>query len=516
MNFRSIKPAVFLPPFLLLLAAVAYSLHDARGFVAFGEAANAWILARFGWLFNVGTLTMLAVCVWIYFSPLANIRIGGPDAKPTLTRMRWFSITLCTTVAIGILFWGTSEPVMHLRKPPASLGLAPGSPDAVRFALSTLFLHWTFTPYAVYAVPALMFALAYYNMGRSFSLGAPLSPLFGNREKGGRIVDSVCLYIMVTGMAASLGTGVLSLAGGLENLFGDSASGVFAAGFRPWLLALITILIVSAFILSAASGLMNGIRILSEWNVRVFVAIGIFVFVVGPTAFILNLGTEAFGDYLTNFFRRSLFTGAASGDPWPGNWTIFYWSNWLAWAPVTGLFLGRISYGYTVRDFLRVNLLFPALFVAAWMAIFGGTALHLDLASKGELFAILEKSGPEAAVYAVFDKLPWARVMVIVFLLTSFLSYVTAADSNTAAMSGVSSAGISPNSPEPPLFVKILWGTTIGAVAWVMISYAGVEGVRIISKLGGFPALLLVLAVTFALIRVSLSPRKFFNSRDLE
>lgn len=500
---KQIKPLVFWPPFLLLLGAVAYSLLRPREFIALMEVANGLIIAKFGWLFNAGTFFMLLVAIALWFSPLAGIRIGGRDARPLLTRWRWFSITLCTTIAVGVLFWGTAEPLFHYYEPPQSLGIEPASYQSARFALSTVFLHWTYTPYAIYTVPAVGFALVYYNMKKPYSLCSLLTPLLGDRILGrpGQLVDAICLFSLVTGMAASLGTGLLTLAGGLDRLVGLEVT--------PLSLAVITVTIVAAFAASAASGLMKGIRILSDINLRIFLALAGFVLIFGPTSFILSFGTEVFGDFLVNLPKRSLFNGT-SGDPWPAQWTIFYWTNWLAWAPVTALFLGRIGYGYTVREFISMNLFLPATFVAGWMMIFSGTALHMELIQQTGMQAMIPDDS-EKIIYKLFGTLPLAGVIVALFVATAFLSYVTSADSNTAAMGGISSAGISPESPEPSVFAKLAWGLTVGVIAWVMVSYAGLDGVKAISKLGGFPALLLALAITAAIIRVALNPRRYLN-----
>ena len=501
--FQRLRHRVFWPPFILLALAAFAVYRDSAKFLKDTTLANVWILDRFGWLFSVGSFVMVGVCIWIYFSPLAAYRIGGPDAKPILTRWRWFTVVLCTTVAIGVMFWATAEPLHHLHHPPQSWHIEPDSAQAAQFALSAMYLHWTFTPYAIYTLPALMFALAYYNMGRPFSLGSTLAPLFGGRAPDS-LIDAICLYALVAGMAASLGTGILTLAGGIGYLTGIASS--------PALMGIIACAVVGSFILSSMSGLMKGIRILSDLNAKVFVGLALFVLLAGPTGFILSFGAEALGSYMTNFFSLSLFTGSAAGDDWPQKWTIFYWANWMAWAPITAMFLGRIGYGYTVREFVLFNWIIPAVFGAVWMTIFSGTAIYMEQYGGGpDLFAMLETSGPESVVYGMFSSFPLATPFILLFILTSFLSYVTAADSNTSAMGGISTTGISPESPEPGAAIKAIWGITVGAVAWFMVSEGGINGIKTLSQLGGLPALFLVLAVTVAIMRVAANPARFLS-----
>ena len=77
---------------------------------------------------------------------------------------------------------------------------------------------------------------------------------------------------------------------------------------------------------------------------------------------------------------------------------------------------------------------------------------------------------------------------------TDFKSVVSA-DSTTSAMSGVSSTGISPESPELSMSVKIAWGVTVGLVSWVMVSLGHLDGLRMLASLGGLPAMFLLFVV---------------------
>lgn len=496
-----VKHRVFWPPFLVLVLSVIYSLVDVQGFLSHASQLNSFLLDRFGWLYSLSVVSFLMICIWVYFSPISKVRIGGSLAKPLLSRWRWFAITLCTTIATGILFWGTAEPLMHLHNPPQGLHIPPDSVESLRFSMSTMFMHWTILPYAIYTTAGLLFALVYYNLKRPFSLGSMLYPLFGEKTTGwlGEIIDAICLYSLVAGMAASLGAGILTISGGMETLLGMVSN--------PVTLFIITALIVGTFVISAASGLMKGIRILSDWNLKAFIGLAVFVFLAGPTLFMLKIGVEGLGEFLQTFFQRSLYVGLTEDDHWAKDWTLFYWANWLAWTPVTALFLGRLAIGYTVREYIQYNLILPSLFGGLWMVIFSGSALEMDFFTEGSpMHAILESEGYENVIFALFEQLPLAKITSLVFLGITFLSFVTASDSNTSAMSGISSTGISPENPEASLLVKLVWGITVGAVAYIMVTFSGVDGIRMTSNLGGFPALFLVILVAVSLVKISRNP----------
>lgn len=498
---KKIRPVAFWAPVILFLGACVYNFADQEGFVNMVNKANSWLINNLAWAFCLGVLFMLGVVIFLMLSKFGDVRIGGRDAAPMFDNVRYFSIVLTSIIAIGILFWATSEPLYHMTAPPESLGIEPNSPESAVFAMSTLFIHWGFLPLAIYAIPTVMFAFAFYNMRKPYSLGSTLTPIFGDKVLGkwSQGIDAVCMYSLIAGMAASLGTGILSIAGGLKYLTRIQAN--------AFVLAMVDIAIVATFVISSITGLFKGIKKLSEINFGVFLFLAVLVFTFGPTAFMLNLGTEAFANHLQTFFQKAAFTGAAANDPWAGWWTIFYWCNWLAWAPISGIFLGRISYGQTVRKMLLVVFILPALFDILWMIIFGGAAIKMEM--DGFKLSELLAAGPEYSVYALLEKYPLAQITIPVFVFCMFLSYVTGSDAYTTTLGGMSSTGISPTSPEPSAKLKIFWGAIIGIVSWMMITSSGIDGVKILSNLGGGPALILELLICIALLKVALNPKKY-------
>ena len=171
------------------------------------------------------------------------------------------------------------------------------------------------------------------------------------------------------------------------------------------------------------------------------------------------------------------------------------------------MFLGRISYGHTIRKALTIQFILPALFNILWMVIFGGAAVYMQL-HGGQLVEAMQ-AGPEYAVYAFLSQYPIAALTIPVFLFCMFLSYVTGSDAYTTTLGGMSTTGISPKSPEPPMLIKIFWGMLIGLVAWIMVSTTGVNGVKMLSNLGGAPALLLEILICVALVKVSINPKAY-------
>lgn len=85
-------------------------------------------------------------------------------------------------------------------------------------------------------------------------------------------------------------------------------------------------MLTAIFTLAVYSGLQKGIRFLGDVNMWVFVAVFLFVFIFGPTLFLINLTTSSVGQYLANFLPMSLYTAPGVEGNWLGDWTIFYWA----------------------------------------------------------------------------------------------------------------------------------------------------------------------------------------------
>ena len=235
-----------------------------------------------------------------------------------------------------------------------------------------------------------------------------------------------------------------------------------------------------------------------------------FVMVTGPTLLIFQNGWSALINYAFEFPKLSTGGFDLAGSEWSASWSAFYWAVWLAWAPVTACFLGRISLGRTVRETLIFNLLLPAMLSMFWMAVFCTTAMDLQLNNVADLSAVIadKELGAENVTYEVFRQLPLSFVMTVFYLVSAFICFVTSADSNTTAMASICGRHSSDDDPEGALIVKVLWGMAVGIVAWVMIAFASVEGIKTISVIGGFPVSILFIFVLISLMRMVIQHKK--------
>ena len=73
----NIRWAVFLIPWLLVIATIILNLVNGETFNALIMTLTSFILGNFDWLFALMAFICVVLVVAAYFSPFGNVRIGG-------------------------------------------------------------------------------------------------------------------------------------------------------------------------------------------------------------------------------------------------------------------------------------------------------------------------------------------------------------------------------------------------------------------------------------------------------
>lgn len=495
----TLRKNIFIPMSILFVLVIVVGIIAPKAFYDAENAVVSFAFDWFGWLFQISGNIFLFICLWIMISKKGDIILGGKDAKPVMSWWNWFAISLCAGIATGILFWGIAEPITHFMSPPPELGLEPGTEAAAMFSMTQTNIHWTFIPYAMYAISGVGIAFATFNMKLPYHVSSILYPICGKKINGvvGDIVDNICLLAMAGGVAAVLGVAAMQISSGLNVLFG------ITPGKTIWVAILA--LIVATYIISSYTGLNRGIKWLSDKNSKLFLVLMIFIFIFGPTKFILSFGTQSVGHFLQNFFERTHYLSPIDGSAWPRWWPIYYWAIWLAYAPLTGMFLAKISKGRTLRQFMIMNLVLPASFGFIWFSIFGGSSIFLEMNGAG-IWNAIQSNGLEVSVFAFLDNFPLSGVMSFIFIIAVYISVVTLCDSMTTTISSLSTSANENASIEPPNKIKIFWGLVMSSVAIINLiagkagEISGIDATKQIATVAGFPTLFLMLAIAFSVV----------------
>jgi len=475
----------------LSLAFVLWGLISTSSLGSASTSGVSWVVTNAGWLFSLLATGFVVVVIWLGASRYGSLKLGADDEEPEFSTPSWVAMMFSAGMGIGLMFYGVSEPLTHFVTPPPG---TTGDGKVLEHAMATTLFHWALHPWAIYAVVGLAIAYSVFRRGRSLLISAAFAPLLGrnvSNTPAGRTIDILAIFATLFGSAASLGLGALQISSGLTIVTGWGELGNGA-------LIMIIAVLTCCFIASAVSGVEKGIQWLSNTNMLLALLLALFVFVLGPTVFILDLIPTALGSYVSELTSMSARTAASGGEgigKWLSSWTIFYWAWWVSWTPFVGMFIARISRGRTIRQFVTGVLLVPSAVSLVWFAIFGGAAI--DLQSKG---IDLAEASAEGQLFGLLAHLPWPALTSTVVMVLVAIFFVSGADAASIVMGTLSERG----TIEPRARTVVFWGVATGAVAAIMLLVGGkdaLQGLQNVTIIAGLPFLLVMGALTFALVR---------------
>lgn len=501
-----IRRPVFIPAMTLLGLFVAFYAMYPEATVSTLQGIHQQLLGALASVIALVAGICLTSSFLVLLHPLANVKIGGREAQTIVNRWQLLCISFCTTIATGILYWSAAEPFIHrqhLLKLAIPESAMPGKIIAI------LWHHWSVTAYSIFLVPTLLIAYLIYNKGSSCGISSFLCPIFGEdtAKKSLNLVDTLCIFSMIAGIASSLATGLMMLSGSITGLTGIRMTADHQAVLCGF--------IVVCFISSSISGLMRGIKWLSYINMTLVLAIGLFFIGFVDLKNFLGGFTSGLWEY-SRLGAKIFVSGATLNvDEWAKSWPVFYWSSWIAWAPLTSMFLSRLTVGYRIKDVVVYILLIPSCLTMTWLALICVVSLGVDADHGYKLSQLVVTAGPAAMLDQVLGYLPMPLVTKGFILGSALICFITSADSNITVMTdlclkkeGQGVLGLSAG-------IKIFLGLSIGLLAWVMISWLGVDGLRILNNLAAFPALFIVvlmIAAFFVILRSTFGSGKDFDA----
>lgn len=502
-NNKSLKMSVFIPAAGVVLISVLLGLFNNEMLVAVAKDIFYFSLSDFAWLYQLLSVTTLGVIIYIFCSDVGRIRLGGSEAKPKFSLASNFAMALTGGIATGIVTYSVNEPIIYVGNiygEIANQNFTAGSGESAVFALARSFHNWSFIPYAMYSIVGLMIGYMHYNKKKPFAISSTLIPILGKHEKSifvRSLVDVISVLAIALGLASSLGAGLTLISSGIESEYGLPSSPMVWLG--------LTVVIGLIFITSAVSGLQKGIQFLSSINAYIFYIFVLVIFAIGPISYILNLSTTSIGYWLDHFFRWSFDTKESGGEALVTWWTMYDWSIWIAYAPLMGLFLARISYGRTIREFLLINWVLPSVFGITWFAIWGGAAINWQLTGALDLVGIIKENGAVSGLWGFLQHLPLSVILVPLAIFTLIISFATSADSMSSTIASICTKDITAEE-ESPKALKIIWGVAISVIAYIMVAFAGgaqgVDGIKYLAAAGGFTVLFLFVLIVMASIRI--------------
>ena len=437
---------------LAILVLCLFFILDPAGSTGALSAIRAFLGDELGLYYLVIGLGVLAVSLWVSFSPLGSIVLGAPDEKPQYPFFTWGAMVFTCGLAADILFYSFCEWISYTQEAHV---LSKG--DLQLWASTYPLFHWGFIPWSFYAMLAACFGFMLHVRGaHKQKYSEACRPILGAKTDRwqGKLIDVLAVVALIAGTATtfSVATPLLSLA--LTTLFGIPGS-----KFVTLVILGVICLVYTVAVLRGISG----ISWLAKACMGLFGALLLYVLVFGgEPVYILETGFAALGNMLQNFIGLSTWTDPLRETNFPQNWTIFFWAYWMVWAVastlVSFIVLGNYGLGLQMRGVFDVTGFFTR--------------------SGGDLYA---------TVIAIIQNLPAWRFVLILLVCSMVAFYATSFDSITLVASQYSYRELR-EGQEAGKKMKLFWAVLLIMLPMALIfSEGSMNNLQTVSIIAAFP-----------------------------
>ena len=489
---ENINKARFFTSVLLLVIITSIVFNNLALSAELFKNTQIFLSEYLGWFIILIANGFVIFSISLIFTKYKNIKLGGINAKPKYSYTNWIAMLFSAGLGIGLLFYGVAEPIGNLNDYP---GMVDGdlSNNAGK-ALGLTNLHWGLHGWAIYSSLGLCFAFASYNRNKAFRVSSLLGSKVESNKLLATVIDIIAILTTVIGIATSLGIGATQINGGLDYVFNIKLNEF-----------VIIVVITIIGLISVCLGLDVGIKRLSQMNMGIAILLLLLTLILGPTVFIFNAMIQNAGVYVNQLIQLSTWTEAYNDSVYQNGYTLFYFTWWFAWAPFVSLFIARISYGRSIKEFIIGVLLVPSLIVFIWMGVFGNAAIYQVLNNVGDISGAVS-SNASTALFVLFDSLSFTKLLSITSLILIVTFFVTSSDSGALVASMLSSNKHVDINSDSPLISRITWAILLGIVAAVLLKTGG---------LGALQTAVVIFGVPFSII-TAFACKEFYRSLEEE
>ena len=491
----------FIGTVIVLLVAVVPMMVFPKASQDVITRINDAISGSLGSVYLALGLLILGFVLYIAFGKYGNVTLGKATDRPEFNNFSWAAMLFCAGIGSDILYWGVIEWAFYYQDPPN--GAKGMTDEALSYATTYGMFHWGPIAWAIYVLPALPIGyLVFVKKKPVYKISQACRPILkGQTDKLlGKIVDILFIFGLLGGAATSLALGVPMISAGIERLTGLDGENMV---MRSIILLTITVI----FAISSYTGLKKGIQKLSDVNVWLSFLLLAFVFIIGPTVFMMETTVTSVGDLLKNFFHMATWLepfggiGGRKETNFPQQWTIFYWSWWIVYAPFIGLFIARISKGRTLKEVVLGTMVYGTLGCILFFGIFGNYAVYLQITHEFDVIHFLNHHSTEATIIEVMHHLPMPSITIVLFLISAFLFLATTFDSGSYILASASQKVVI---GEPLRANRLFWAFALCLLPFSLMLVGGERALEVLktaSILASVPLIVIFLIMMISFMR---------------
>ncbi|QQK77374.1 BCCT family transporter [Salicibibacter cibarius] len=488
---------IFTPSLLIILGvSILFALYTDESMALLDSIFNT-IVDTFKWGYLWYALIIVGVGLYLSFSKYGQVVLGDPMEKPRFSLFAYASMLVAMGVGATIMRTGMAQWSEVAIDPP--FGIDAGSAEAILAGNAYSMFLWSFQTFAVFVMvaPAMAYIL-HVRRKPKMRISEACRVIFGDRFTdglGGIVLDTLFMVSILAGAAVTLGLGTPIVTYNLAELLNIEVTFPFTI--------IVTVVWVGIFSISAYVGIEKGIKKLSTLNMYLAALLALFIIFIGPGLFIMDFFTDSVRYLLSNYLNFSLYTHSMElgGGTFIESHTVFWIAYNATWAMLHGVFAAVISKGRTVKEMIMTYLLAPVLL--GWVAtgVLGGMSVYSHITDAVPVLDIVQEEGLEAAIPEVLSAMPFAPIVLTVFVIIATVFMVTTLDSTTYTVASYTTSR-DMSKQAPPKNVRIIVAAIITILALSLMNIGGLPPLEVLSGIMGIPIIVIQFLTIYAAIKM--------------
>ncbi len=488
-----IDPATTVIPFICILLLCAVFIIDPKGSSLALESVRTFLGDTLGSYYLIIGLGVFLCSLWLAFSDIGSIVLGGPDEKPRYSFLQWGAMVFCCGLAADILFYSFCEWIFYATDP----GVAEMG-SIQDWASTYPLFHWSLIPWSFYAVLAACFGFMLHSRGRTRQkYSESCRPILGAYTDGlpGKLIDVLAVFALIAGTATTFAVATPLISNILTTLFGFENS--------KWLTIGILLAVCATYTASVLKG-MRGVAILSNICMYIFGALLLYVLVFGGQArYIVESGLSALGNMIQNFLVLSTRTDPLRTSYFPQNWTIFYWAYWMVWCVAAPFFMGDVSRGRSVKQVILGSYIFGASSTLVSFIVLGGYGMGLQMSGAADFIGVYS-AGEDlyTAIMSIIQTLPMYPVVLVLVTASMVAFYASSFDSITLVACQYSYKEVMDGEDSAPVSMKLFWAIALIMLPIALIfSEGSMSNMQSVSIIAAFPIAMVIVLIIASFVK---------------
>ena len=505
---QRVSKSIFIGTATLIALLIILLVFFFPAFSQVVKGALSFLCYDIGWLFIITVIVIALFCVYLAFSRLGNIKLGGKNEPKQYSNFAWASMMFTTGLGTALVVMSYIEPVMFLENPP--FGIEPLSDEAFEFALVPDQFLYGILAWLIYVPGVVAIGLALYSRNeRRLRISSACKPVIGKHaDRGsGKLIDILGNIAIIGGVSSALGLGV-PIVTMLVNRLTGIPEGV-------WLTVAVLAIWTLLFGTSVYMGLDKGIKRLSLFNIYLFGAIIIFIATVNPVNQAISMWVNSLGLMLDSFGKLAFGTDPFGKSDFAQGWVVFYWAWWLAFAPMMGLFVARISRGRTIRQIIGGMICFGALPCMACFAWFGSYAVTLQHEGIVDLVTTLSTVGREEVFFTILETMPLAPFIEAAYIVLLFVFCATTIDSTAYVVASTCIDNLG-GDEQPPRWMRMVWAIALLLFALGLVLTGGLDILQAATVATALPMVAIVVLLMISAFRGLRDATKLCNKAKVD